>query len=75
MGLASTLGKFIGAVLAECAPILVEIIIAAIRGSYESVEESSRRPDLRKRLLERLHKNHPDSSGGTRKTTGTPEED
>ena len=54
-GLAVALGRFLGALLAECAPVLVEILAHAIReGLADSVEDGARRDDLRERLLRRV---------------------
>ena len=56
MSVAVWLGNFIGAVLAQCAPVLVKILSEAIQNArFETVEESNAPDDLRKRLLERLH--------------------
>ena len=72
-GLAVTVGRFVGAVLAECAPVLVEVIRECMR---DTAEDGARRDDLRERLLERLRdsghlradgragKNPPDSQAG-----------
>jgi hypothetical protein len=53
--LAASLGRFMGAVLVECAPVLVEIMVHAIReASQNTVEDGARRRDLRERLADRL---------------------
>jgi len=53
--LAVWLGNFIGAILAQCAPVLVQILKEAIQSAFTSTVETSNGPyDLRKRLLERL---------------------
>ncbi len=55
MNLAVILGRFLGAVLAECGPVLAEILSHAIReGLSDTVEDGARRDDLRQRLLERV---------------------
>lgn len=52
---AATIGRFIGAVLAECAPVLAEIIADAIRrATADTVEEGATRDALRERLLKRV---------------------
>ena len=52
---AATLGRFIGAVLAECAPVLVGIVEEAIRrATSDTVEDSAAPADLTARLLARL---------------------
>jgi len=54
-GLAVVLGRFLGAMLAECAPVLVEVLAYAIReGLADSVEDGARRDDLRERLIKRV---------------------
>jgi hypothetical protein len=64
MSLAVILGRFFGAMLAECAPVITEIIAHAIRQAFsDTVEDGARRDDLRERLLERLHANGPGASG------------
>lgn len=66
------LGQFLGAVLAECAPVLVEILREAQR---DTVEDGARRDDLRERLLERVRAmarrpRGSGSSGGAGETGG-----
>lgn len=51
MALAVWLGRFIGAVLAECGPMIVEVI----RACFTNTAQDSKPPaDLRARLLARL---------------------
>lgn len=55
MSLAVMLGRFIGAMLAECGPVLAEILSSAIRSALENTAEDSKPDaDLRSRLLQRL---------------------
>ena len=73
MSLAALLGRFLGAVLAECAPVLSEIVADGFRKALTpTVEDGARRPDLRARLLEQLHAHN---LGSTRRTGQTEEED
>ena len=74
--LAAIVGRFIGAVLAECAPVLVEILSHAIREAFtDTVEDGARDDDLRKRLLERVQgdAHGVSSTGGTSTTSGAGE--
>jgi hypothetical protein len=58
--LAAMLGRFFGAMLAECAPVLVEIISQSIRSAFaDTVEDGARRDDLRQRLLSKIQKAEP----------------
>jgi hypothetical protein len=53
--LAVILGRFLGAVLAECGPVLAEILAHAIReAKRDTVEDGACRPSLRERLLRRV---------------------
>lgn len=72
-GTAVWLGKLIGACLAECGPIISEIISHAIRNAFtDTVDEGSRRVDLRARLLARLRDAHAsDPLGGPGTPAGT----
>ena len=74
--LAVIFGRFLGAALAECAPVLVEILSNAIRqGFADQVEDGARRDDLRNRLLERVRQsNVARSSGGTGADSGDGQE-
>ena len=73
--LAVVLGRFVGAVLAECAPVLVEIIAHAIQKALaNTVEDGARRDDLRERLLERLRAAHPDRVGTSGRTGAHPQD-
>jgi hypothetical protein len=67
MPLAAMLGRFFGAMLAECAPVLVEIITHAVQNAFaDTVEDGARRDALRERLLERLRSaRSPGAAGGT----------
>jgi hypothetical protein len=68
--LAAMLGRFFGAMLAECAPVLVEIITHAVQNAFaDTVEDGARRDALRERLLERLR---PPSRIDPARGTGTP---
>ena len=59
MTFAASIGRFVGAVLAECAPVLVEILSTAIRRAFsDSVEMGEAPADLRARLLERVRNAH-----------------
>ena len=71
-GLAVVLGRFLGAMLAECAPVLVEVMADAIRkGLADTVEDGARRGDLRERLLRRLRQSRDHGSpGGAGAATG-----
>jgi hypothetical protein len=57
--LAIIAGAFVGAVLRECAPVLVDILARGIKAAMTSTAEESK-PDenLRNRLLDRLPKRH-----------------
>ena len=69
MSLAVILGRFLGAVLAECAPILSEIVADGFRKAFTpTVEDGARRPDLRAALLASLHANRVGSTGRTGET-------
>ncbi|MGH7143121.1 MAG: hypothetical protein ACREJ2_03185 [Planctomycetota bacterium] len=71
MNLAEWLGQFIGSVLAECAPVLVEILSHAIReGLGDTVEDGAVRDDLRQRLLSRLRQSNSGTAGTTRPPAG-----
>ena len=76
--LAVAFGRFAGAVLAECAPVLVEIIAHAIQKAFtNTVEDGARRDDLRERLLERLrapNTHRAGAAGGTGAHPQNPEE-
>jgi len=53
--LAAWVGRFVGAVLRECGPTIVDILAAAIRAAInDTVEDGATRDDLRTRLLERV---------------------
>lgn len=53
MAFAAWLGQFVGAVLAECGPVIVEIL----KASFRSTAEDSKAPaDLRKRLQDAISK-------------------
>lgn len=55
MGLAVWLGRFLGAILAECGPALADILYVAIRRARDNTVEDSTASDvLRERLLKRL---------------------
>ena len=59
MKFAILFGRFIGAALVECAPVLSEILSHAIRTALtDSVEDGASRDDLRSRLLRRVHDAH-----------------
>jgi hypothetical protein len=61
--LAGALGRFVGAMLAECAPVIVGIIKEAL---HDTVEDGAARDDLRSRLLDRLrHSDSARAAGGT----------
>ena len=45
------LGRFLGAVLAECAPVIISIIKESTR---DTIEDGATRDDLRNRLLAQL---------------------
>lgn len=68
--IASSLGRFLGGVLAECAPILSEIIADAIRNALDNpLEVGGRRDSLRERLLGRLRESyHPGTDRGAGET-------
>jgi hypothetical protein len=69
--LAAMLGRFFGAMLAECAPVLVEVIREAIQSAFaDTVEDGARRDDLRKRLLERVRA--AGRTGAARRTGANP---
>ena len=51
MALAVTFGRFIGAVLAECGPVIVEILKASFRNS---AEDGKAPEDLKKRLQDAI---------------------
>ena len=71
--LAATIGRFIGAVLAECAPVLVAII-REILNEPDTVEDGAAPADLTARLLAKLHK-HADDSGAAGRPGETPQDD
>lgn len=59
MPAAAWLGTFIGAVLKECGPMIVEIIAAALRkGFAHEVIDSEAPEDLKNRLQARLDELH-----------------
>ena len=69
---AAALGRFIGGMLSECAPILTEIIANAIRKAFtDTVEDSAGDPALRRRLLDQLH-TYQDGIGPLRDTGSAP---
>jgi len=68
--LAAILGRFVGAVLKECGPTIVDILAAAIRKAFNDSIEDGKAPeelrnrltnDLRSKLAERVR----DQSGDT----------
>lgn len=61
--LATFLGKFLGLILAELAPVIVEII----RATKNTVEDSNPSNDLRSRLLNKLRS----VENGIRPSTGS----
>jgi len=76
VNLAAVLGRFVGAVLAECGPVIVEIIANAIKlSTTNTVEDGAIRDGLRERLLSRLHPrpNDPSTVRGTGTPSGDPE--
>jgi len=65
MTIAAIVGRFIGAVLAECGPVLAEILRSAIRdATNDTVETGERDRDLRARLLARLRDSRDSHSAG-----------
>lgn len=51
----AVLGRFVGAALAECGPVLYELIVRILKdATTDKMEVSVRDDDLRKRLLERV---------------------
>lgn len=68
--LAVLVGRFLGAVLAQCAPVIVGIIREILK---DTVEDGARRDDLRERLLDKLHENSA-SPAGRAGETGGPDE-
>lgn len=73
--LAVVLGRFVGAMLAECAPVLVGILSEAIRNALkDTVEDGAVRDDLRNRLLARLRRSDSaNPSGGAGPAAGASE--
>ena len=52
---ATTIGRFIGAILAECGPALADILYTAIRRAHDNTVEDSTAPDnLKYRLVKRV---------------------
>ena len=79
-GLAAILGRFVGAILAECADELVEIGVEVMkRALSDTVEESNVPPDRRNRLRDKLrklrmgHKNRDSTAGGSGAVSGAGE--
>lgn len=67
VNLAVLLGRFIGAVLAECGPVIVEILQSA----FNPTAEDSKAPDaLSKRLHDRLSGMLPDTSKDNLRPSG-----
>ena len=74
MNIAAIIGRFIGAVLAECGPVLVTIFTESIRAAFtDTIEDGISRSDLRERLLRKLRDaSNRDTTGGAGSTPGTP---
>lgn len=62
---AATAGRFIGAVLAECGPVIYELGVRIIRdANKETMVVADRDDDLRDRLVDKLRQSHSLSEKG-----------
>lgn len=63
--IAAAAGRFVGAMLDECGPKIVDILETAIRRAFsDSIEEGARRPELVRRLGDRVFESFGRRAGG-----------
>jgi len=71
--LAAILGRFVGAMLKECGPVIVDIVAAGVRKAFNDTVEDGKAPeelrnrltdDLRSKLAARVRDQGSDSSTG-----------